>query len=182
MTVGLPSLPEDWILLTGESQSMRRGTVFLIDPVNPATGTLLEDLELLLDELRQAYPDSTVGIHITWWLMGMAYGAGWGADFLLYHAPTFVHLWGSLPEGEKIPRIHGWSPPAGWELLTADYRPDLSIVARVNSYLTALQAFRRHLKDYQPHASTIYRTVAGDRIFVHLTERDIHQHVADIRR
>lgn len=182
MKVELPSLPPDWVLLTDERQPEKGAPVFLIDPVNMETGTLLEGLELFLYELRRGYPDSTVGIHITGWLMGLAYGEGWGADFLLYHSPAFERLWGILPEGEKLPAVQGWQPPSGWEILSGSYRPTFSVVARVNGYLAALRAFRRHLEGFQPQQSTLYRTVAGGGIFVHLTETDIHEHVADLRR
>lgn len=177
----LPPLPDQWLILRSETLPENLPAALLVDPVEPHTGDLLEGIELLLYELRRRAPDCLIGVHLTYWLMGLAYGAAWHADFLLYHEPTFEELWGFLPEGQRLSAIKGWTPPQGWVILSAAYRPATVAIDKANAYLSALQAFRRRLSHYDIERSTLYRTVSGERIFVHLRTEDIERHVATLR-
>lgn len=177
----LPALPAQWLILQNKNLPESLPTAVLVDPVEPYAGELLEEVELLLHEVRRRAPDCLIGVHLTHWLMGLAYGEAWYADFLLYHEPTFRELWDFLPEGQRLPSIKGWTPPQGWVILSAAYRPSTIAIDKANAYLSALQAFRRRLSHYDIERSTLYRTVSGERIFVHLRIEDIERHVATLR-
>lgn len=176
----LPPLPDQWFVLRSEVLPESLPSTLLIDPVEPQTGDLLEGVELLLYEVRRRAPACVIGVHLTYWLMGIAYGEAWSADFLLYHERTFWELWGFLPEGQKLPAIGGWAAPAGWSILSAEYRPSTTAIDKANAYLSALQGFRRKLSHYDIERSSLYRTVSGERIFVHLTINDLEKHVATL--
>ncbi|MCS7154081.1 MAG: hypothetical protein NZ989_09095 [Bacteroidia bacterium] len=174
----LPPLPPGWTILHPENRAAPQGKTILIDPVSPHTGTIIEDIEVLIYELRRRWSPQKVGIHITYWLMGFAYGEGWEVDFLLYHVETFQSLWNYFPSGEPLTEVEGWKPPPGWQLLSASFYPSLSILASVNAYLSTLQTFRRSLPNFMPEESSLYRTTAGERTYLHLTTKEIQKYEA----
>lgn len=88
-----------------------RPTFLIVDPVEPSTGLLLEDIELILLEARLQLPNTHLGLHLTYWPAAFAYGEAWGLDFLLYHEPTFQAVQGYTAEGSFLERIGGWTPP-----------------------------------------------------------------------
>ncbi|MCX8112897.1 MAG: hypothetical protein N3E49_06880 [Bacteroidia bacterium] len=180
--IKLPPFPPEWAVVRPNAPMHAPvAPVILIDLVEPQTGELIEDIELLLYKWKATSADRCLGLHITYWFMGLAYGHDWEVDFLLYHEPTFQQLWGLSLESDILPEIKGWAPPPKWHLLSPTYRPTLSIIERANTYLRALQDFRRRLVGYQPHHSTLYRTVTEDHTFLHYSLSDIERHVAALR-
>ncbi|MCS6896180.1 MAG: hypothetical protein NZZ60_08570 [Bacteroidia bacterium] len=144
-------------------------TWVVIDPVSPTEGALMEEVEFLAHTLRTTQQRvRAVGLHVTYWPFGLAYGQEWYLDFLLCHTEEFCKIWGYAPLGESLPHISGWSPPAPWKVFAPSYRPSQVALGEINSYLAKLQTFRRKLSDYEPHESNLIKTVAGSRRYIHM--------------
>lgn len=155
--------------------------LLLLDPVNPETGDVLEELELFAFRLKRAYPETRLGLHLTYWIGGLAYGEAWGVDFLLLHAEVFQRLHGFLPDGPWAAAIGGWSPPAPWRLLAQSYAPEATHLSYVNRYLAQLSGFRRRLPDLRPEASTLFRTTTSKGSYYHFSLSELQAHVAALR-
>ncbi|MCS7296958.1 MAG: hypothetical protein RMK19_08100 [Bacteroidia bacterium] len=177
----LPHPSHASLLKVGQEELPLDTSFILIDPICSESGEMMDSIEFLIHELRHRYPSAFIGIHLTYWIGGIAYGSAWQADFLIYHEPTFVELWGFLPEGESLSSVGGWVPPPPWKLLGKEYRPSLKAVEALNAYLKALQRFRRNLHTYQPQLSSLYRTQTPERVYIHLTCTDIQKYVDDLR-
>lgn len=175
-------LPPDWRVLTTSMAPLPSESHLLIAPVNPVTGEIIEEVELLLYELRQHDSQRLIGVDITYWIAGIAYGKSWYADFLLLHEPTFKKMWGFVPKGEGLASVGDWSPPLPWRLLSPSYWPDLTALEVLNAYLGALRRFRSSLSHFRPEESSLYRTVTEERTFIHFTIKEIEAYVADLRR
>lgn len=154
----------------------------VLDPVNPETGEVFEEVELFLWELRRQPTPPHVGFHLTWWPAGLAYGPEWGIEAFLYHPSTFQAAWGFLPEEEPLQEWAGWQPPAPWRLLAGIYRPSADQVTRLNRFLAALQELRRLLGAPSSNRHTFFRTETPERLYLHFSLSDIQTHVAALRR
>ncbi len=154
----------------------------VLDPVNPTTGEVFEEVELFLWELRRQPSPPRVGFHLTWWPAGLAYGPEWGIQAFLYHPPTFQALHGFLPPAEPLPDWEGWQPPPPWQLLAGTYRPTPDQVAHLNAFLEALQKLRRLLDAPHSERHTFFRTETPERLYLHFSLSEIETHVAALRR
>ncbi len=157
-----------------------RPPLLVVDPVEPSTGLLLEDIELILLEARLQLPDTYLGLHLTYWPAAFAYGEAWGLDFLLYHEPTFQTVQGYTVEGPFLERIGDWAPPPPWKLLSPTYRPTLSQVEKLNAFLHALSSLREAVSA-QPEQSSLLRTQGPSKTYLHLSLPDLQAHVATLR-
>lgn len=147
-------------------------SIIVIEPVDPSSGGVLEEVELFIYELRQKCPDLVIGMHLTGWYAGVAYAESWGVDFFLYHPPIMQKWWGILPESHHISSILGWSPPSPWRLLGKTYHPSLAQIEALNSLLATLQSRRRTLSSIQVERSTLLRTLAGGMLYLHRTQEE----------
>lgn len=155
--------------------------LLLFDPVEPATGALLEDIELLLFQARLQLPTTCIGLHLTYWPAAFAYGAEWGVDFFLYHEPTLGAVQGCSIEGPFLDSVGDWTPPLPWKLLSPAYRPTLVQAAQINTFLQALTSLRKAVVA-QPDQSTLLRTQGTTQTYLHLSLPDLQAHVAALRR
>ncbi|MEN3040522.1 MAG: hypothetical protein ABDH66_03155 [Bacteroidia bacterium] len=148
----------------------------IIDPVSPQNGILIEDVEFLAYTFKTQWQVQLVGLHITYWPFGLAYGEDWYLDFLLCNTEEFRKAWGYDPSGDSLADVLGWHPPMPWKAFASSYRPSQAGLEYMNGYLAQLQAFRRKLPHYEPNQSSLFRTVAGDESFIHLNPEDILLH------
>ncbi|RMF54099.1 MAG: hypothetical protein D6750_00190 [Bacteroidetes bacterium] len=175
-----PPLPPQAVKVTGP-QSVT-APLLLVDPVDPQTGALFEEVELFLWELRGQPAPPRVGFHLTYWPAGLAYGPEWGIEAFLYHPPTFQALHGFLPPGDPLENWAGWQPPPPWRLLAGTYRPTADQVAQLNAFLATLQNLRRLVRAPHSDRHTFFRTETPEKLFLHFSLSDLETHLAALRR
>ncbi|MDW8134061.1 MAG: hypothetical protein RMJ66_03245 [Bacteroidia bacterium] len=117
-----------------------------------------------------------MGLHLTYWPLGLAYGEEWGLDFLILHEEFFYDLHSYLPEGPWLDKVGDWIPPTPWRLLAPSYHPSLAQIEKFNHYLSRLQSLRKKI-GHIPSQSTIFRTVTTKgETYIHFSQKALESY------